>query len=68
MLQSRETLSFHKFNTDVCRLKIEDLEERNKQLQESFNQINFACNRLLEDKEQLGGVVQSSLENLDRYK
>ena len=68
MEQSKETLCFHNFNNELLRLKIADLEQRNKQLQEGFNLVNTACNRLHEDKEQLTTVVQSCLENLDSYK
>ena len=68
MDQSKETLSFHNFNNELLHLKIADLEQRNKQLQEGFNLVNAACNRLHEDKEQLTTVIQSCLENLDSYK
>ena len=67
MDQSKETLGFHNFNNELLRLKIADFEQRNKQLQESFNLVNAACNRFHEDKEQLTTVIQSCLENLDSY-
>ena len=68
MEQSKETLCFHNFNNELLRLKTADLEQRNKQLQESFNLVNAACNRLHEDKEQLTTVIQPCLENLDSYR
>ena len=66
--QSTETLSFHKFNNKLLRLRIADLEEQNRQLQESNKIVNSACERLVGDKEQLTTVIQSCLENLDKYK
>ena len=66
--QSTETLRFHKFNNELLCLKIADLEERNKQLQESFEMVISACEHLVGDKEQLTTVVKSCLENLDSYK
>ena len=41
--QSTETLSFHKFNNELLRLRIADLEEQNRQLQESNKIVNSAC-------------------------
>ena len=55
--QSTETLRFYQFNNELC-LKIADLEEPNKQLQESFEMINSACERLIGEKQQLTSVVQ----------
>ena len=68
MDQSRETLAFHHFNNEMLRRKIEDLEERNRQLHEANDILNSACERLISDKEQLTTTVQSCLENLDSYK
>ena len=66
--QSTETLSFHRFNNELLRLRIADLEERNRQLQESNKIVNSACERLIRDNDSLSEVVQSCLANLDTYK
>ena len=68
MDQSRETLAFHHFNNEMLRLKNADLEERIRQFQEANKILSSACERLVEDKEQLATVVQSCLENLDTYR
>lgn len=68
MEQMKETLNNYKFDADLCRLKIADLEERNRQLKESFDYMNTACIKLLEDKKALRNTTQACFENLDKYK
>lgn len=66
--QSMETLSFHKFNNELLHIRIADLEEQNRQLQESNKIVNSACEWLIRDKDELTNVMQSCLVNLDTYK
>ena len=65
--QSNETLDFHINMNEMLRWKITDLEERNRQLKEANETWSSACERLLDDKEQLKSTVQSCFENLDSY-
>lgn len=68
MEQTMETLNCYKFDAELCRLKIADLEERNRQLKESFNLVNSACGKLIDDKTKLSNAVRQCFENLKAYK
>ena len=63
--QMKETVKFHQFNSELCRLQVADLEERSRQLQERFDLVNTACGRLLKGKDELSTISRTCLEYMD---